>query len=76
MSGYRLRSGEDRELSELQVDFLDEAIVGLSVLGAIPTGMFGAVLRYIDLLADADCVVPVPLPRNTHGGITPVTSYK
>ena len=47
ISGYRLSTGDRREMSELQSDFMHEAIEGLSLLEAIPTRMFGAALRYI-----------------------------
>ena len=47
IAGYRLSTGERREMSDLQIGFMDEAIEGLSLLEVIPTRMFGAALRYI-----------------------------
>ena len=44
---YRLRSGQQRALSALQTDLLKDAVEGLKVLTAIPTRMFGPVLRYV-----------------------------
>ena len=47
VKSYRLRSGQQRELSAFQKDILKEAVEGLEVFTAIPPRMFGPVLRYV-----------------------------